>query len=381
MMKNITVEITGTGTHNRGAELMAIAIADQVRRARPDATVVVPHKFGADADRAYHNFLTTWEAVGRFGLAKTLVLAAAWGMKKNVVSPGSVDVVLDASGFAFSDQWGAGPAEVLLRKMSRPYRRRQPLILLPQAFGPFEEPAVRSAVKRLAARASLIFARDSTSYAAIRDLVGPEKVRKCPDFTVAVAPVADPTIRLPSKFVAVVPNLRMVDKTQSGAAYLDFLRRAITQIHSRDLAVAFVLHDAEEDRRVVDMLGQSFHDLPILSHRDPRVLKWILGQSQFVIGSRFHALVSSLSQGVPCVGAGWSHKYPELFKDFACEEFLIADMADNASLSAVLNVLCDPTSHARVAREVAAASDLIKQRATDMWHEVGQFISHSERST
>lgn len=379
-MSQITVEINGTGTHNRGAELMAIAISDRIRAVYPDARIVVPPRFGTPSERARYGFETTWEAVGNMGGLKTFVRSIAWRFKKGVVNPAGVDVVIDASGFAFSDQWGPVPAEVLTRKMNRSYRSSQPLLLLPQAFGPFEEPEVRTAVSALFSRAKLIFARDTKSFAEASELASGAQLTQAPDFTVAVNPVPAQNVRMPERFVGIVPNLRMVDKTATGDQYLGFLKAAISEIQAKGLSVAFVLHDAEEDRRVIDLLGESYASLPVLTHDDPRVLKWILGQAEFVIGSRFHALVSSLSQGVPCIGAGWSHKYPELFKDFDCPELLIADMADAESVRRLVSNLCDDEARSEASARISAAASLLKKRTEEMWGRVYSVLDNIRRS-
>lgn len=41
-MTKLSIEIHGTGIHNRGAELMAIAVAEKVAARYPDAQIIVP---------------------------------------------------------------------------------------------------------------------------------------------------------------------------------------------------------------------------------------------------------------------------------------------------------------------------------------------------
>ncbi len=376
-MSQIIVEINGTGTHNRGAELMAIAVSDRIRSRYPNAKIVVSPRFGSDVERARYDFMTHWEAIGSFGSLKTLIRGLAWRFKPGTVSPSKIDVVIDASGFAFSDQWGPEPAQLLTRKMSRSYRVRQALFLLPQALGPFEKPAVRDATKALFERARLVFARDTRSFAAAVKLDATGKISKCPDFTIGVQPVAAPELLLPERFVGIVPNLRMMDKTTNGADYLAFLRHAIELIEAKGLTPTFVLHDAEEDRKVIGLLGNDYERIRVLTHADPRVLKWLLGKSEFVIGSRFHALVSSLSQGVPCIGIGWSHKYPELFSDFSCSETLIGSLDDLAALSIQIERLADPAVRAATSETVASAASRLKSQVDEMWSVVTNNIDQA----
>src|SRR5690606_21787686 len=128
-------------------------------------------------------------------------------------------VVLDASGFAFGDRWGSQYADRLFRKMNSRGRREQPLILLSQAFGPFEKPEVKRSAVRLLERANLVCARDKTSHKMLEGLVDPKKLKLFPDFTALVSPVAPPEELVQGPFAAVCPNHKMLEGNDGGEAF------------------------------------------------------------------------------------------------------------------------------------------------------------------
>lgn len=365
-LKNPIIEIHGTGTHNRGAELMAIAISEKIKSVYPAAKIAVPSTFGTQQDIKRYGFYTT--CILESKRSKHIFSLISGILSGNIINPIHVNTVLDASGFAFSDQWGVGPARKLVKKMARPYRKHQKIVLLPQALGAFEDQNVKKYTLTLFQRAALVFARDNQSYGYSHALIpNQQKLRKYPDFTLLVKPVTDLSIKLPVKFACIVPNIRMLDKFDHREDYLEFLRQALSLVESQGITPMFLIHDGEEDARVVDMLQLKHHNYVIVSHEDPRILKWILGQSQFVIGSRFHALVSSLSQGVPCIGAGWSHKYPELFNDFSTRETLIDDLKDIQTLEKYIRLLADPTSNKIKSDQIQQAANSLKSKVEEMW--------------
>ena len=53
------IEIHGTGTHNRGAQLMAMAIRERLSIDFPGVELVVSVKFGTLQEIADHGFRTT----------------------------------------------------------------------------------------------------------------------------------------------------------------------------------------------------------------------------------------------------------------------------------------------------------------------------------
>jgi polysaccharide pyruvyl transferase WcaK-like protein len=372
-MSTVVFEIHGTGTHNRGAELMAIAVAARLRQTRPDVRLAVSSQFGTFEERARHGFLTVDDFPGRF---RTRLYAqfAPKGFRQamGLVCRSEPKGVIDASGFAFSDNWGPGLAEALIGKMEQSARRGQKLVLLPQSFGPFRNREVASACRRLLSRADLVYARDPDSLAAVQALGGTGEPKLCPDFTASLPGFVPADLVLPERFAAIVPNFRMLDKTHDldGTSYLAFLELAIHALREGGQNPLIVLHDAWEDRQVFTRLFARVGEMPVIEHRDPQVLKGVLGRAHLVVGSRFHALVSALSQGVPCIGAGWSHKYRWLFQDFNCPEYLIEDISSRNAFVQALSSACDLRNRESLIITLRNSKHAIEERVEAMWREV-----------
>jgi polysaccharide pyruvyl transferase WcaK-like protein len=52
-------------------------------------------------------------------------------------------------------------------------------------------------------------------------------------------------------------------------------------------------------------------------------LRFLIGLCDYSVTSRFHAMISSLAVGVPCLVIGWSHKYQEVLERFGLESWAI----------------------------------------------------------
>jgi polysaccharide pyruvyl transferase WcaK-like protein len=244
------------------------------------------------------------------------------------------------------------------------------VVLLPQALGPFRTAAVREPFVRALEAVDLVYTRDARSEAHLREIApGDGRIRRAPDFTIALPgrrPVDLKGRVGEGPFAGLVPNDRMLERTspEIAAAYVDFLRLCAREVEATGLQPVLVLHETARDapfaERLRDVLGP---DPKVVTESDPLVLKGILGAAAIVVSSRYHALVSAMSQGVPVVATGWSHKYATLLEDFGIPGQLMDLPVDRDELHQRLSVAVDGPGR-------TAMTDTLRRRAAEQTAEV-----------
>lgn len=377
------IEVRGTSTRNRGAELMLRAITEHYAPLDGNVRFVVDPSFGSFDDRARYGLRSKLRShrLGRSALAIRL-LPAAFCNAYGLVRESSVDVVLDASGFAFGDQCGAEPTERLARSARQWRQLGKRVILLPQALGSFTSPRVASAFRQVIDHADLIYARDRQSYEYVQDLGGPyEHVKLAPDFTNLVPGRVPPHFETHPPRACIVPNYRMVDKTNDARSrrYVPFLASCIEQLAEKGMKTFLLLHDANVDHRLVEPLESAVgQKLDVVRENDPVGLKGILGAARLVVGSRYHALVGALSQGVPCLASGWSHKYKMLFEDYRCAEMVMDVDASKEQIREALDRLCDEPERSDRLDVLQHAAERERIRTVAMWSEIDKLLAPVE---
>src|SRR5690606_16707582 len=123
----------------------------------------------------------------------------------------------------------------------------------------------------------------------------------------------------------IVPNCRMLDKTDQATrdAYLPFLIKCTEHLLRKNARPFVLVHEGKDDRALADKLSAAVGGIPVIEEKGALQIKGILGACSGTLGSRFHGLVSALSQGVPALATGWSHKYQMLFEDYGVPEGLL----------------------------------------------------------
>lgn len=322
------IQIDETNTLNKGAELMFFAIIEELEKRKLSSKVIfnssTPH---LPSNNSNLNLVERRKQLGYLyssiiapGLNKFNLPNAFFTTKFKV---DNVDVVIDAGGFQFSDQWK--PTQNYLNLINNYYGKlksqnpKSKLIFLPQALGPFETKNGKKIVEILDKYADLIIAREQVSFDYIeKHLVNKSKLKCFPDFTLKVLGEIPEKYKHLKDKVCIIPNRKMVTHTNASIEqYVNFYKVIINELKNRNKDVFLLNHEGKGDLKICNTIRQKIDpNIEIVTNINAKEVKGVISQSALVISSRFHGVASSLSSAVPCLSTSWSHKYKMLFQDF-----------------------------------------------------------------
>lgn len=362
------VLIKGTGFVNKGAELMLHAVLQRIKNESPEPRFYLCETLGDPVQVPIHKM----NEVVQYNC-----------------SPGNLqetyDVILDATGFGYSDQWGPQATLIMEKATIRWKSEGAKIILLPQAFGPFENPQIRAAIKVIVGNSDLVYARDVVSYAYLTDAVGKQPhIKIAPDFTIPVKGIPPTEKSMYEHSVCIIPNYRMIDRTSkvAGDHYSAFLFKCIEYLIKSGERPFFLIHEGEQDYKLAEIITKLFDEvIPIIVVDNPLMAKGILGSCRAVISSRFHGLVNALGQGVPSLAMGWSHKYEALFSDFDFPGGMISVEADDTEIYSKLDLLRDEAKRNEIARRIQSAGARLREQVDTMWGAIHQLCGNERQST
>ncbi|RJR33288.1 MAG: polysaccharide pyruvyl transferase family protein [Deltaproteobacteria bacterium] len=376
------IEIKGVSFQNKGAELMLRAVLDLLRKFDIKEEIAIAPEYNAcmykDYSRLglYQKIWLRYKGI-QWGSLGTLIpkkLRELYGL----VTDKEIDVVLDASGFAYSDQWGGWATKQMAKSSKKWKKRGKKIILLPQAFGPFNDSKIKKYVKEIIDNSNLIYARDEISYEYLTSIVGiQEKIKIVPDFTMVIDGVKPQYINDVKNKVCVVPNKRMIDKVsgESYSKYSELLAKIIRKLQEKEIESFILIHGGTEDfglaKKIIEDSGL---EAQIINESDVLVIKGIIGNSLGLIGSRFHSLATAMYCGKVAIGTGWSHKYNMLYKEFEFEDGIIDLDITDSQLDRKLAYITDAEMRNQLAASFLELTNKQKQHVHNMFEEIADLI-------
>jgi len=382
------IEVRNAAFVNKGAELMLRAIVERIRQSLPDAklSMVPPLGYESFLQRAelglYQKILQQGSHV-KWGFFESL-LPKRFRQMYGMVLDAEIDVVLDASGFAYSDQWGRSGRKVSVeaaKSIKKWKNQGTKVIFMPQAFGPFTDDKTREAFKLLVEHADIMYPRDEVSYKHVIDVAGKrENVKIAPDFTNLIHGELPLNFDLKANRFCIIPNYRMIDKAgeKQSENYMPFLISCARYLQEKGAKPFILIHEGDNDlwlgQQVAKGLGR---EINIVRETNALFIKGIIGASSGVISSRFHGLVSALSQGVPALATGWSHKYEMLFQDYGFKEGVLSVSDCPKDIGDKIDLLISDTSRQQLILKITDAAEKQKAASFTMWNEVLSIIRKS----
>lgn len=384
------IEVTGIGFPNKGAELMLCAVVDSLgKRGIPAERIAVVPNRSSD-----YGFRT----VARLGIRQKLSLQykgldfvpvlnaflpdrllRAYGC----ISEKKIDVILDASGLRYSDQFGWGTVFLAYQNYWRLKKRGGKLILLPQAFGPFRDKKTAYWTKKVLGLADMVYVRDKTSLGYLESLLGEDKrFRLARDFTLSYKVSKLCESQAFDEFrgkVCIIPNSKMVQKTSQSIRenYLGCLKRTIEQVQRAGLGAFVLNHEGVNDDKLCRSVASLVEPaLPYTGERNAPEIKAIIGVSCGVLTSRFHGLASALYQKKPTIATSWSHKYEEVYREFGIEDGILSPDGSDEETAAIISKWIETMKSGRQQWEDRLTPMLEAQarEIEQMWDDIADII-------
>lgn len=252
------------------------------------------------------------------------------------------DVLLDQGGITFTD----GREKFLLYNVASilpAFNTKTPVFKCAQAVGPFRNPVNRWASKTFLPKVHTLVTRGrithefaqglglknlyaGADYAFSLEMAGTERE--------ALAPVIDMSFFDDGDVVGVCPSVVLQKKVDArGGDYAGQIIGFIEHLRAQGKKVFLVPHSVRTGtdkthnndlplcREIHSRLPQDDGVLFVDRELSSQELRYLIGQCDLFVASRFHAMVSSLAMAVPTLVIGWSHKYKEVLEMFELEEW------------------------------------------------------------
>lgn len=375
------IEIRKAGFINKGAELMLLAILEKMKKRYPTAKFAMApnlksQPFEKRVSLGLYQKIYFWRKGFQFGILGNLIpsnIRKEYGL----VIDKEITVVIDASGFSYSDQCGTSSCLELANSCNRWKKNGTKVILLPQAFGPFESTINKRSIKKAINNIDILYARDTISYKYLINSVGERKnIKLAPDFTNLLHGVVPENFDSNENRFCIVPNYRMIDKTskEESEAYIPFLIKCVKYLLLKNQKPFILVHEGDRDFELASIIKNEIPSINIIQETNPLKIKGILGVCEGTIGSRFHGLVSALSQGIPSLATGWSHKYQMLFNDYGFSDGLMDVKMSEEDIKSKINLIIEPSSKEEIKKIIEINSNKLKELSEQMWDEVFKVI-------
>lgn len=380
------IQIDGTNTSNKGAELMLYAILEEIENKKMNCEVF----FNPNNTNNSIVVNTALNFKKRIGLNKFFTIPSKIFRKLNFpyryftsnYADKNIDVIIDAGGFQFSDQWKYSNA--YLNSLESYYKSSKSngtkIIFLPQALGPFETKNGKRSTEILNKYADIIFARDKVSYNyIIKAGVNRDKVKLFPDFTIPVEGTVPEKLNHLKGKVCIIPNKKMITHANGGnsRSYINLLEDIINRVEYNNKDIFLLNHEGIGDLEMCKTINNNFENkFEIVTGLNAINVKGVIGNSYVVISSRFHGVASSLSQGVPCISTSWNHKYEMLFNDFEQSNRVVSVTDKRDDLFSKIDEVLDPEINMLISEKLLSTKINLIAKVNLMWVDVWHKVSN-----
>ncbi len=326
----LNIMIRGGGFVNKGAEAMVKTVQHEMSKRLPRV------RFFMEVPQHMEGFIESK------GLTPVVANSRARYMKLNGV--------IDVSGYALGDTWGIESSQYYQYHNSIFESFGKPVVFLPQAWGPFTNQSMRQLTAAAINLSDFAYARDKRSYQYMSELEGVnrQKIGLAPDIAYQFKGAStahamralkeNGLISTKKNMVGIMPNMQVYVRTEGNGPENKYVKLLIDLakyfLNKQNLSIVLIPHQVQpvenpkipDDRFLCDLIKISLgnvSDVVVLrDYYSAEILKAIIGKMDLIIGSRYHGIIAALSQMIPTLVLGWSHKYFELLCDVGIKQYI-----------------------------------------------------------
>lgn len=226
------------------------------------------------------------------------------------------------------------------------------MVQFPQTIGPFRRTVSRVLARYVLKHSSVIIARDSISQKVAQSLIkNRNRVWLCPDVAFTLDAVEPKILEVLPECEGQPPrgtiglninglmyNGGYTDADMFGLSldyriFLLALIKVLLSVHDGELWLVPHTYglpgspesDPEACKEIRGMIAESARERvrTVTGEYDCNEIKGVIGMFDFFIGSRMHACIAALSQGIPCVGVAYSRKFEGVFDSVGMGDWVI----------------------------------------------------------
>jgi len=126
------------------------------------------------------------------------------------------------------------------------------------------------------------------------------------------------------KKVGIIPNQKIIEKTKMGNKYIEILLEIINILKDKKIDVELIVHcglDKEICNQILNQCNDSINIVDCTEY-GAGMFDVIVNQYQFIIASRYHAIVHAYRKRIPALVMGWGNKYNELLEMMNQKEYM-----------------------------------------------------------
>jgi len=348
-MKNIQKQILITEADvvgNKGAIAMVNCIIKELGKNNPQLKFVVTSKYIKSGTRIIDKkypveILYDGEQSFDIPLIKCWIywFFSGFGLKLKFLLKDKVlksyiesDIILSTSGISFIDNYGLIPLYHFTKYLQIGLLLKKPVIKFTQSIGPFDSWYNKTIAKLILPYLDYIIARGRNSKENLEKLNITKNVICLPDIALTLEP--HQTVKTKEtidkfkgkKIIGISPN-RVCVLHDKHNVYIKSLINLCEKIleEYQDTVLLFIPHtisekglNIEDDLKLCQSISENLNSerffIENTSEYTPEEIKWLISQTEFFIGSRFHSLIAALSENVPSIAIGWHWKYEEMME-------------------------------------------------------------------